>query len=435
MIFHFHYRAGKTGTAIALLLLAACQSAPQPGNRSVAPVQATSDIPPASAVPFSEWIGGARKEALQRGISPGTVNAALGGLSPIDRVIELDRKQPEFNQTFARYLASAVNDARIAQGRALMQKHATLLAQLERAYGVPGRYLVAFWALESDYGRNSGDFPVVGALATLAWEGRRGAYFRDEMFNALKILDRGDIGLSAMKGSWAGAMGQTQFMPSTFLKYAVDQDGDHRMDIWNDVPDALGSTANYLKSLGWNSARGWGQEVLLSPGFDAALSSLDVDATETLKTPGEWTALGVRRADGGKLSNNDSAAGLILPGGIGGPAFLVTDNYRTILKFNRSTSYALAIGYLADRLGGAGPLAGHYRSDDPLRRDDVIMLQRGLSGLGMLKGEPDGVIGSATRQAIRAFQKANGLPPDGYADASLIAAVKARSMSAPDRQS
>jgi len=420
----------RIAAAAGLLLATACQTGPQSAPHPSGVTTSSTAAPAAElpAVPFPDWIAAARQEALGRGIRPGTIEAALGGLAPIQRVIDLDRRQPEFTQSFARYLASAVNDARVAKGRALMQEKAGLLAQIERTYGVPSRYLVAFWALESDYGGNPGDFPVVGALATLAWDGRRGPYFREEMFDALKILDRGDIDLARMKGSWAGAMGQTQFMPSTFLKYAVDQDRDGRIDIWNSVPDALGSTANYLKNLGWDGARGWGQQVLLPSGFDASLASLDTDATETAKTWAEWRALGVRRADGGKVPDSGGAAALILPAGIAGPAFLVSDNYRTILKFNRSTSYAVSVGYLADRLGGANPLAGPFPADEPLRRDDVIALQRALTAMGLLNGDADGAVGSATRQAVRAFQRAAGLPPDGHADAALIAKVKERSM-------
>ncbi len=411
---------------LVLTIVAGCQT-PQKAGAPTASPGSEAQAQTQAAVSFSVWLDAARREALERGISPGTVASALSDLTPNPRVVELDRRQPEFNQTFWHYLDNAVSDNRVAQGRALMQRHAVLLAQLEKTYGVPGRILVAFWGLETDFGRNPGDFPVVRSLATLAYDGRRGAYFRGEMFHALTILDHGDISVARMTGSWAGAMGQTQFMPSTFLKYAVDQDRDGRKDIWDSVPDALGSTANYLQNLGWDGARGWGREVTLPPGFDPALASLDTDATETVKTLAQWNALGIRRADGAALPNGGGEAALILPAGVSGPAFLVQDNYRVILKFNRSTSYALAIGYLADRLGGGERLAAKHRADEPIRRDDALVLQQGLAALGFLKGAPDGAIGAVTRQAVRAFQKANGFPPDGYVDPSLIAAVRARS--------
>jgi membrane-bound lytic murein transglycosylase B len=408
-----------------MLLIAACQT-PQPTALKASNL--TEAAPPVqSNVDFPVWLEAARQEALRKGISAATLDQAFAGLAPNPRVIELDGKQPEFSQTFWRYLDNAVSETRVDRGRALMQQNAALLKRLEAHYGVPGRYLAAFWGIETDFGRNTGGFQVVRSLATLAYDGRRGAYFRDEMFDALAILDHRDIDNAHMTGSWAGAMGQAQFMPSAFLKYAVDEDGDGRRDIWTSVPDALASVANYMKSAGWDSARGWGREVRLPARFDAALASLDTDAAETVKTPAQWSALGVRRADGGALPGTDGPSALVLPAGVAGPAFLVSGNYRTILKYNRSTFYALAVGYLADRLGGAPPLTAQHGSTEPLPREDILALQQGLQSLGLLPGTPDGVAGNATRQAVRAFQKANGLPPDGFIDQNLIAAVKARS--------
>jgi membrane-bound lytic murein transglycosylase B len=418
--------AGRALACLPLLIVAACQS-PRETGAPMAP-EMTQTAPLAQAdVAFPVWLEAARQEALHRGISPATLAQAFDGLSPNPKVIELDGRQPEFSQTFWRYLDGAISETRVAKGRALMQQNARLLAELERTYGVPGRYLVAFWGMETDFGHNTGDFSVVRSLATLAYDGRRGAYFRGEMFDALTILDHGDIDNAHMTGSWAGAMGQTQFMPSAFLRYAVDQDHDGRKNIWTSVPDALGSVANYLKLLGWDGTHGWGSEVAVPPRFDAALASLDTDAAETVKPVAQWSALGVRRADGGPLPASAEPAALILPAGIGGPAFLVHGDYRVILKYNRSTFYAIAVGYLADRLGGAGPLLTPHQPGEPLRRDDIIALQQGLSALGLLPGTPDGVAGTATRQAVRAFQKANRLPPDGYIDLQLIAAVRARS--------
>jgi membrane-bound lytic murein transglycosylase B len=413
--------------SLPVLLIAACQtpqttSAPMAANPSPAPAAETRPD-----VAFPVWLETARQEALRKGISDATVTQAFAGLTPNPRVIELDGRQPEFSQTFWRYLDGAISEARVNRGRALMQQNAGLLNRLEARYGVPGRYLVAFWGMETDFGRNTGDFSVVRSLATLAYDGRRGAYFRGEMFDALTILDHGDIDNAHMTGSWAGAMGQVQFMPSAFLKYGVDQDGDGRKNIWTSVPDALASVANYMQTVGWEGPRGWGGEVRLPARFDAALASLDTDATETVKSAAQWTALGVRRADGSPLPAADGAAALILPAGITGPAFLVSGNYRDILKYNHSTFYAVAVGYLADRLGGAPPLMAQHQPGEPLKRDDILALQQGLQSLGLLQAAPDGVAGTATRQAVRAFQKANGLPPDGFIDLNLIAAVRARS--------
>jgi membrane-bound lytic murein transglycosylase B len=413
--------------SVSVFLVAACQAPSQTtGQVAAVPSQPAAEAP-ANNVDFPVWLAAARQEALRRGISEATLSEAFAGLAPNPRVIELDNKQPEFSQTFWRYLDNAVSETRVNKGRALMQQNAGLLNRLEARYGVPGRYLVAFWGIETDFGRNTGDFSVVRSLATLAYDGRRGAYFRGEMFDALAILEHRDIDNPHMTGSWAGAMGQAQFMPSAFLKFAVDEDGDGRRNIWTSVPDALASVGNYMKSSGWEPSRGWGREVRLPPHFDAGLASLDTDANETVKSTAQWASLGIRRADGGPLLATDGPSALILPAGIGGPAFLVSGNYRVILKYNRSTFYALAVGYLADRLGGAPPLTAQHGSTEPLRRDDILALQQGLQTLGLLPGAPDGVAGNATRQAVRAFQRANGLAPDGFIDQDLIAAVRARS--------
>ena len=426
----------RAGLALAPLLLAAgltaCQGGAKPSAAAAAPTVAMAPQPvmaPAAPVrdaAFTAWLTQARAEAIKRGVKTATLDQALGDdVAPIPRIIELDNQQPEFSNTFTRYLTRAVSDKRVADGRAMMQKHAPLLAELERQYGVPGRFLVAFWGLETDYGRDTGGYPVVNALATLAYDGRREAFFRDEMFKALTILDKGHIAYPMMKGSWAGAMGQTQFMPSTFLRYAVDQDKDGHIDIWGSIPDALGSGANYLKNLGWDGNRTWGREVRIPDDLDMREASLDVDAKENIKPLLEWANFGVRRADGGPLPTLDVLASLVLPAGAKGPAFLVYDNYRATLKWNRSAFYAIVVGYLADRLSGAGKLTSSAQEGAPLRRDDVMALQEGLVTLGFLKSA-DGVMGSATRQAVRKFQLANGLMPDGYVDRTVIAAVRSR---------
>lgn len=408
-------------------LAASCQSQPKaPAVVGASPTSPPPEPPPAivlSSENFARWLDGVRAEAVKRGISETTIHAALDNLQPVARVVELDRRQPEFTQTFSRYLNNAVNAKRIADGRAMLAQHAKLLASLERDFGVQGRFLVAFWGMETNYGRVMGDFSVIAALATLAFDGRREAFFRDELFKALSILDKGHISLARMKGSWAGAMGNTQFMPSTFLRHAVDRDGDAHIDIWGSVPDALASAANYLHALNWDGEGTWGREVKLPRGFDVGLSSLDVDAKENIKPLPAWAQLGVRRADGGPLPRRDIGASLMLPQGAGGPALLVYENYRTILKWNRSAFYAIAVGHLADRMTGGEELTTLATATEPLRRQDVVTLQEGLISQGFLKGAADGVMGSGTRQAIRRFQQARGLPPDGYADKTLITVV------------
>ncbi|MDX2224509.1 MAG: lytic murein transglycosylase, partial [Rhodospirillaceae bacterium] len=315
---------------------------------------------------------------------------------------------------------AAVTDRRVRDGRALLARHASLFDALERRYGVPRRFLVAFWGLETNYGTQLGSYRVVAALSTLAYDGRRSQFFRQELFDVLSLLDRGHATPSSMIGSWAGAMGQTQFMPSTFIKHAVDESGDGRIDLWGSVPDALGSAANYLRALGWDGARTWGREVKLPDGFDAGLASVDTAAADIVKPLAAWHALGVRAANGGTLPSVTVDAALVLPAGIEGPAFLVYENYRTILKWNRATFYALAVGHLADRLAGAGPLVAAMPPGEPLSRNEVTRLQTALAKLGHLSGEADGVLGAASRAAVRAFQMAQGLPPDGYASRTLI---------------
>lgn len=417
---------GLMGSAV----LAACQGAPaaQPPVAVGAGPTAPPQPEPAptivlSSENFARWLEAVRAEARQRGISQATIAAALGSVEPLPQVVELDRRQPEFSRTFTAYMNAAVTARRAATGRAMLKQHAAVLAQAERDYNVPARFLVAFWGLETDYGNNTGSYSVIAALATLAFDGRREALFRAELFNALTILDGKHIPPEKMLGSWAGAMGHSQFMPSSFLKYGVDRDGDGRIDMWQSLPDIFGSKANYLHSLGWDSQRTWGRAVKIPPGFDAGLSSLNLEANETVLPLSEWTRHGVTRIDGGPLPRQDLPAALILPQGIRGPAFVVYDNYRTILRYNRSTFYAVSIGVLADQVAGGGVLQLPASSERPLSREEMIALQEGLIALQFLKGKADGILGADTRQAVRRFQRARGLPPDGYADRTLLAAV------------
>lgn len=304
----------------------------------------------ASDPAFDSWLANLRQEAAQKGFSRRTIDSALTGLAPIDRVIELDRKQPEVTLTFNEYLTRVVNDARAQTGRVRIRENDELLQRVSARYGVQPRFIVALWAIETDFGRITGGFPIIEALATLAYEGRRAQFFRDELFNALRIVEKNGIAPRDMRGSWAGAMGQSQFMPSSYLRFAADFDGDGKADIWTSRPDVFASIANYLSSTGWRNDETWGREAKLPAGFDPA----HVDDRQLRKTPralSEWTRLGVRRADGGPLPTRDIPAWVILPGGDAGPAFLVYANYKTLLNWNRSLFFATAVGHLADRLG------------------------------------------------------------------------------------
>ena len=298
-----------------------------------------------SNVPFAIWLKELRAEAASRGVRAATIEEALRGVKLIPRVIELDRRQPEFTLTFRQYMDRVVPESRVKKGRQRLSENRELLEGIGRKYGVQPRFIVAFWGIETDFGRLSGGFPVIPALVTLAYDGRRSAFFRGELLHALDILDKNHIEPKNMVGSWAGAMGQTQFMPSSFVAYAVDHDGDGRKDIWNSRADALASGANYLSRQGWKGDQTWGRPVTLPEGFDTGLADLKVR-----KPLSDWQRMGVRRDDGSDLARRKLTASVVLPEGRDGPAFVVYNNYLTILKWNRSTFFALAVGFLADRL-------------------------------------------------------------------------------------
>ncbi len=315
---------------------------------AVLPMAAAAPGALANSQDFESWLMDLRREAQAKGITPRTLDEALTGVRPIDRVLELDRRQPEFTLTFRDYLARVVNDARVEKGRRLLEENRALLERIGRKYGVQPRFIVALWGIESDYGRLTGGFPVIAALATLAFDGRRSAFFRQELLNALRIIDEGHISAAAMTGSWAGAMGQSQFMPSSFLSFAVDYDGDGRRDIWTSLPDVFASIANYLSRSGWSEELTWGRPVSLPPNFPSDQAGLSVR-----KTLAEWNAQGVRKLDGSPLPARDLLASVIRPGD-GEDAFLAYDNYRVIMKWNRSQFFATAVGTLADRLAEGG---------------------------------------------------------------------------------
>ena len=299
---------------------------------------------------FDAWLSALRAEAAQRGFSARTINDALAHVTLLPRVIELDRQQPEVVLTFDVYVNRVVNDARAQSARQRMREHRELLDRVARRYNVQPRFIVALWAIETDFGRITGNFSVIDALATLAYEGRRAAFFREELFNALRIVERAGIQPRDLRGSWAGAMGQSQFMPSTYLAHAVDFDGDGRPDIWKSRADVFASIANYLADLGWRADETWGREVRLPKGYDPAWVD-DRRLQKAARGLAQWQALGVRRANGGDLPPRDIPAWLVQPGGEEGPSLLVYQNYRALLQWNRSLFFATAVGYLADRIG------------------------------------------------------------------------------------
>ena len=296
---------------------------------------------------FEAWLAELRSEALGAGIREVTLDASFAGVEPIPRVIELDRRQPESTLTFEQYVERIVSDTRIVRGRARLAENSPLLQEVAAKFGVQPRFIVALWGIETNFGQNTGGFPVIGALATLAYDGRRSQFFRRELLDALRIVDQGHISPENMKGSWAGAMGQNQFMPSSFMNFAYDYNGDGAKDIWNTSADVFASAANYLSGVGWRDDITWGREVRLPEGFDPALADLKV-----VKNLSEWQALGVRRNDGSDLPTRDIPASVIFPGEVGGPAYLVYDNYRALLRWNRSLYFATAVGLLSDKIAG-----------------------------------------------------------------------------------
>ncbi|OEY67908.1 lytic transglycosylase [Marinobacter sp. X15-166B] len=378
-------------------------------------------VPFAQAAPtadFGQCVADLKTRAISNGVSPQVAEDVLSQVAHLDRVIELDRRQPEFTTTFADYLNRRVNKRRIEQGRKLLQEHDELLARVSAQTGVPPAYLLAFWGLETNYGSYFGRMSVPSSLATLACDGRRGHYFTSELIAALQIIEEGAIAPESMEGSWAGAMGHVQFMPSVFLRYAVDADGDGRRDLWNSLPDALMSAGNFLNSLGWDGDYRWGREVLLPPGFDYAVAGGEKRSLRA------WRELGVKDAFGQALADDDIQAALIVPAGHRGPAFLAYHNFNVIMGWNRSEFYAIAVGHLADRIAGAGGLTNPPPTDTPaLSRDTIERLQATLTEQGFAAGNADGILGPATRQAIRSFQRANRLTADGYPDRALLDAL------------
>ena len=368
---------------------------------------------------FIDWLNGFYGRALAAGVPRALLDHELSGLSADPRITALDAQQPEFARPISAYIEGTVSQKRIDIGR---DKRVSVpqFATMERTYGVPRDILIAVWAMESNFGALQGDFDIIRCLATLAAAGRRRGWAEGELLACLKIIGDGDAPRWKLRGSWAGAMGQTQFLPSTFLATAVDGDGDGRRDIWGSAADALASAANLLAKGGWRRGEGWAYEVVLPPGFDYGVSE---NAREDAAW---WRQKGVRKADGTAWSPADAAspAMLLLPAGAEGPAFLALPNHFAIRTYNNSIAYALAVGLLADRFAGGGPLRTPWPHETPLSLTDRLDTQSALIRLGFNPGPADGAIGLMTRQALRAWQKSQGLPADGYLSPQIFAKLR-----------
>ncbi|MEX0319838.1 MAG: lytic murein transglycosylase [Ruegeria sp.] len=365
---------------------------------------------------FEAWVGAFKRRALEQGISSATLDAALRGVTYDPKVVKRDRNQSEFTKTIWDYLDSAVSDARIRNGKAALAKHRKTLEKIEAKYGVEKEIVAAIWGLESAYGTFRGSDSTIRSLATLAFDARRSTFFEEQLIAALRILDAGDVSASNMQGSWAGAMGHTQFMPTSYLDHAVDFTGDGKRDIWSDDPtDALASTAAYLAGFGWTSGLPWGVEVLLPEGFDYSNAK-----RELTKKPSDWARLGVVGVDGRPVSDHGLAS-ILLPAGGQGAAFMIFDNFEVLERYNTADAYVIGVGHLADRIGGAGPIRAEWpRGDRALSFAERKELQQRLTQAGFDTQKIDGRIGPLTINAVRAYQLAEGLLPDGYASLRLL---------------
>ncbi len=395
---------------VAATLAYSATSTAQPAGGSEYPAPAN----------FPECLSGIAEQAARQGINSRTRADIIPELKWLPEVIALDRRQPEFTLSFDRYFTRAVSEQRIEAGRKVFRDNRKLLDSLEKQYGVPGRYLVAFWGLETNYGGYLGNTSSLDALATLACDTRRSDFFRAELLAALRVVEKHRLDPQNLVGSWAGALGQVQFMPSNYLRYGKDGDGDGRVDLFASTRDALTSAAYFLNQLGWLPEQRWGREVQLPERFDYGLAD-----GRTTRPLAEWKALGVRNANGAPLPVAAFDAALLVPAGHRGAAFLTYQNFAVTKRWNNSDFYALAVGHLADRIVGSPPLVRAPQGDTPaIRLETVQRAQEKLNALGFALGKPDGIIGPGTRGAIRDYQIQNGLIPDGYLDKELLHSLR-----------
>ena len=397
---------------LSLALIAAAYGAPEP---------APPPDPAAEDAAFGQFLQDFRTEAAKAGIAPETYDAAVAGIARNQRVADHNLNQPEFVKPVWDYIDNAVSARRVSEGRAVMIANQDILARISAQYGVPPEILVSIWGNESDYGRGMGGYKMIEALATLAYGGPRTDYARPQLLAAFKMIEREHYSPAAMTSSWAGAFGQTQFVPTTFLTQAVDGDNDGKIDLWRDAADALASTANVLAKAGWAPGKPWGYEVSLPAGF-----AFDEADLEIVKPVSAWQKAGVKTAAGNTLPPSGDPASIFLPAGARGPAFLVFANFKTVLRYNNAASYALAVSLLGDQLNpvpAAPVMAAWPRDLVPLSRDERLALQDGLASLGFEIGKVDGLIGSKSRAAVRSWQKAHALPADGYATQDILTRV------------
>lgn len=410
----------------AVASIAAFSTTHVPARAEVKPPPPANDRNCRNDVPFPRWIVDFKKEAIRDGIKPQTIEAAIGGMTPDMGIVSRDRKQSFFSQTFLDFYGKLATKGREQQGRQYLQKYAPIFARAEKEFGVPGPVITGFWALESDFGVGMGNLPVMRSLLTLAWDCRRGELFREELKAAMKIIERGDLRADEMIGSWAGELGQTQFLPQHYYNFALDYDGDGRRDLIRDIPDIIGSTANFLKSMGWRGGEPWIEEVRLTKELPWDQADLSIELPRA-----QWVKWGVVGINGKALPADGLKASLLLPMGRNGPALLAYQNFKVYTQWNQSLTYATTAAHLALRMAGAPYLGrGNGQPTNGLGYEQTKELQALLERRGFDIGEPDGKLGAGTRKAVREVQKKLGFPADSYPTPELLGALRGRAASA-----
>jgi membrane-bound lytic murein transglycosylase B len=367
---------------------------------------------------FSQCIDRLQQEALAAGVSQNTTSQILANIQPLPKILSYDRNQPEFVQTFTGYFSKRVTNWRVNKGRRKLAEHKIFLSKLTQKYGVPGQYLIAFWGLETNFGGIKGKIPTLSALTTLACDQRRSAYFSGELIQALLLLERENLNAEDMIGSWAGAMGHTQFMPTAYMKYARDGDDDGKIDLWNNELDALASAAHFLKNLGWDTGYRWGREVILPENFNYQLAGKSNPQSLAF-----WSEQRIQNINGQTLGNSELSAALLIPAGHTGSKFLIYANFEVILRWNNSEYYGIAVGHLADRIAGHGTLSKPLPDLPNYTLAEMQQFQDKLNQLGFDVGEADGILGPDTRKGVRVFQAEKGLIADGYPSKETVDAV------------